>query len=105
MWDGARLIKYAEDDRVYNPGKKTIETFLYAHMTKPDWLFDSLDAYQINGKDKKGNVYFTGYFTPVIEVSAQPTPKYTYPIYTRPDRQKWSGPEAQSMGCCGGKRF
>jgi len=27
MFDGARLIKYDENDRVYNPGRKTIETF------------------------------------------------------------------------------
>lgn len=72
--------------------EKTIETFLYAHVTRPKWLFDSLDAYQIHGKDKKGNVYFTGYFTPVVEVSNEPTPHHTYPIYTRPDKEKWSGP-------------
>lgn len=35
MWDGARLIKYAEDDRVYNPGKKTIETFYISREPKP----------------------------------------------------------------------
>jgi len=72
--------------------KKTIETFLYAHLKQPNLLLDSLDAYQIHGKDKKGNVYFTGYFTPVIAVSAKPSANYTYPIYTRPDREKWSGP-------------
>jgi len=72
--------------------KKTIETFLYAHLKKPKFLLDSLDAYQIHGKDKKGNVYFTGYFTPVISVSDKPSANYTYPIYTRPDKEKWSGP-------------
>lgn len=35
MWDGARLIKYAEDDRVYNPGQKTIETFYISREPKP----------------------------------------------------------------------
>ena len=71
--------------------KKTIETFLYAHLDQPESLLDSLDAYQIHGKDQKGNVYFTGYFTPVIEVAEEPSANYTYPIYTRPDKKKWSG--------------
>ncbi len=34
MFDGARLIKYAEDDRVYNPGRKTIETFYFTQNPK-----------------------------------------------------------------------
>lgn len=72
--------------------KKTIETFVFAHLNPPKFLLDSLDAYQIHGKDKKGNVYFTGYFTPVIEVAAQPSARYSYPIYTRPDKKLWSGP-------------
>jgi len=55
---------------------------LLAHLDQPESLLDSLDAYQIHGKDQKGNVYFTGYFTPVIEVAEKPSAKYTYPIYT-----------------------
>jgi hypothetical protein len=35
MFDGAHLIKYAEDDRVYNPGKKTIEVFYISKDAKP----------------------------------------------------------------------
>jgi hypothetical protein len=35
LWDGARLVKYAEDDRMYNPGFKTVEFFYISKEPKP----------------------------------------------------------------------
>ena len=49
-----------------------------------------LDSYRIKGKDGRGNVYFTGYFTPVLQVSKTKGGAYQYPIYTRP--KNWNGP-------------
>ena len=50
---------------------------------------EHFNAFQIKGEDGKGNVRFTGYFTPVLSVSDKQGPVYKYPIYTRPSR--WSG--------------
>ncbi len=47
-------------------------------------IADYLDAYQLSGKDDRGNVNFTGYFTPIMKVSATKTDVYQYPLYTRP---------------------
>ncbi|WP_375753021.1 murein transglycosylase A [Vibrio sp. HN007] len=40
---------------------------------------------QLGGGDKKGNVLFTGYFSPVIEIRHQPDDVYKYPLYSKPD--------------------
>jgi len=53
----------------------------------------NLDMYQISGKDGKGSVYFTGYYTPVIEANKSKTAKYKYPIYRFPDSWEGSVPE------------
>jgi membrane-bound lytic murein transglycosylase A len=49
-----------------------------------------LNAHQIWGRDQRGNVQFTGYFTPVIKVSREPSGSFKYPIYSRP--LDWEGP-------------
>ena len=48
-----------------------------------------LAAYQTWGKDKKGHVKYTGYFTPEISVKKNPDDLYRYPIYTKP--KDWDG--------------
>ncbi len=40
---------------------------------------------QLGGADKKGNVLFTGYFSPVTELRRKPDEKYKYPLYGLPD--------------------
>jgi membrane-bound lytic murein transglycosylase A len=56
----------------------------------PHELFQYLDAYQLKGKDGRGNVYFTGYYTPVLEASKTQSKTYPYPIYKYP--RNWVGP-------------
>jgi len=68
--------------------QETIE-LLMKYADKPEILNKALDAHQIKGKDDKGNVHFTGYFTPVLKVSRTKDDVYKYPIYQRP--QKWLG--------------
>jgi len=46
---------------------------------------DELDAYRISGEKDSGDVKFTGYYTPLIEVSKRKTKKFKYPIYSKPD--------------------
>ncbi len=52
-------------------------------------LSEYLDAYQTWGGDKRGNVYFTGYFTPVVKVKKYADEVYKYPIYSYPT--DWEG--------------
>ena len=68
----------------YGQLKETIEILLERVKQDPNALSQYLTAYQAWGGDRKGNTYFTGYFTPVMEVSSVPTPKYKYPIYAYP---------------------
>ncbi len=40
---------------------------------------------QLTGADKKGNVLFTGYFSPVIEMRHTPDHLFKYPVYAMPE--------------------
>ncbi len=62
--------------------KNTIDILLQI-KDNPDAVGD-LVAYQIAGQKKKGNVKFTGYYTPLIQVSKRKTKTYKYPIYSKP---------------------
>lgn len=57
---------------------------------QPFGMAKYLNAHQIWGRDQRGNVQFTGYFTPVIKVARKPSGVYKYPIYSRP--LDWEGP-------------
>ncbi|MBU1105161.1 MAG: murein transglycosylase A [Candidatus Riflebacteria bacterium] len=43
-----------------------------------------LACFQINGEDGRGNVHFTGYFTPRLEAREKPDNTFRYPIYGMP---------------------
>lgn len=55
----------------------------------PDQLKNYIDGFKLNGKDQKGSVYFTGYYTPVIEASPVKTKEYNHAIYRYPN--DWEG--------------
>lgn len=57
----------------------------------------TLDMHQIQGKDKKGSVYFTGYYTPVIRANKTKTAKYNHPIYRFPKNWEGSIPERHDI--------
>ncbi len=42
------------------------------------------NTYLLSGKDQKGNVLFTGYYSPLLQVSSVGDETFRYPIYTRP---------------------
>lgn len=67
----------------------TIKELIAWQHTKPIGLPQTIDAYQIQGEDKKGNVHFTGYFTPIIKVKKNKDARFKYPLYTRP--KDWEG--------------
>lgn len=53
-------------------------------LDDPKELHTKLDAYRVGGKKNTGEVQFTGYYTPLIDVSKKKTSKYKYPIYKKP---------------------
>ena len=69
--------------------KRAIEILKAWQQTKPFGIQSQLEAYQIWGNDRRGNVRFTGYFTPVLEVSKKPKGRFQHPIYSRP--LDWEG--------------
>jgi membrane-bound lytic murein transglycosylase A len=74
----------------YAEMKDVIELLLDRKGSQPDDLHHYLEAHQVRGKDRKGSVYFTGYYPPVLKVRKSPTEKYRYPIYAYP--KDWEGP-------------
>lgn len=43
-----------------------------------------IQTQQVVGADKEGNVLYTGYFSPVIEMRHKPDRKFKYPVYRKP---------------------
>ncbi len=68
---GRQLIKAAE----------IIDAFA---KTGIDKHLSSLGFFQIKGEDGKGNVHFTGYFTPLLEAREKADEVFKYPIYAMP---------------------
>ncbi|EOC1799139.1 murein transglycosylase A [Vibrio vulnificus] len=44
-----------------------------------------IETAQLGGGDKQGNVLFTGYFSPVMELRHQADERFKYPVYAKPD--------------------
>lgn len=57
----------------------------------PAQPFPHMRAYKIAGKDNYGNVQFTGYFSPLMQVSRQRTQQFRYPIYGKPSKSMFTG--------------
>jgi membrane-bound lytic murein transglycosylase A len=78
-------LVFDQDDLEY-----VSKLLLENEYTYPADLSQYLDAHQIKGRDGRGNVYFTGYYTPVLEAKRDADEKFKYPIYRYPDN--WVGP-------------
>lgn len=63
---------------------KTIDILERWQHLIPIGIEEELDAHQLRGNDRKGNVKFTAYFSPIVKVSKHKTSKYQYPILSRP---------------------
>jgi membrane-bound lytic murein transglycosylase A len=59
----------------------SLQAFSYQHPMALGSLFD---FYQIAGRDDKGTVKFTGYYTPTLSVSSEQNEEFPYPIFGRP---------------------
>lgn len=93
-----KVLKYRKHQHFRQFGEVEINTEkliqsvenLLERSTDGDALLSAdLAAYQLKGEDGKGNVFFTGYFTPVLKVSKTPTKTFRYPIYARPNSSKF----------------
>ena len=70
---------------------RSLEHFLNFIQTKPsedqmtNYIKDNYLVYTSMGIDHPGQVFFTGYYEPVLEGSLKKDETYKFPIYTRPD--------------------
>jgi membrane-bound lytic murein transglycosylase A len=70
---------------------KSLEHFLNFIRTKPlknelvQYIKKNYLIYTTVGTDTQGQVYFTGYFEPVLKGSLTKNAEYQFPIYARPD--------------------
>ncbi|MDV5171713.1 murein transglycosylase A [Photobacterium rosenbergii] len=64
---------------------RQIENWVAAGSELSDLGNYGIDVAQMGGGDGYGNVMFTGYFSPVIELRHQPDEKYRYPVYGMPE--------------------
>jgi membrane-bound lytic murein transglycosylase A len=70
---------------------RSLDHFLHFIRTKPsedqmtNYIKDNYLVYTSMGDDHPGQVFFTGYYEPVLEGRLQKDETYKFPIYTRPD--------------------
>lgn len=66
--------------------RSTIQLLLQNEDNQP--LGNLLNAWQLKGKDGRGNVYFTGYYTPVIQARRTKEANFTLPVFSKKDATK-----------------
>ncbi len=71
--------KFTRDD--LKRASELLEAWAGSALIPPEEYFD---LYQSAGKDGKGNVKFTGYYSPVLSVSSVRTEEFKYPFYSYP---------------------
>lgn len=90
--DFTTFARQAEQVEIKSPSLKAKYANLYAQLNV--WAQESGDPtelakYGVNieqlaGADNKGNILFTGYFSPVIEMRHTPDHLFKYPVYAKP---------------------
>jgi len=81
----------------YGELRDVLELLVQRVGTQPNDLHQHLELWQTWGDDQQGNVYFTGYFTPVLKVKETCDTKYKYPIYAYPKAWKGKLPTRQQI--------
>lgn len=110
-----RLISYLKDETYYTDDELTIDTDVLEQTLEllQAWndadlntntidtandnnrspkklhLGDLFDTYLLKGRDRKGNVRFTGYYSPIVEVSSEYGGEYVHPIYAKPNEDNY----------------
>ena len=79
------LLKKADDQKIgdleVEADKMTQVVDIFRKAKSQKELTAALDAYQIKGDDQKGNVRFTGYYSPVVSARRKADAVYKYPVY------------------------
>ena len=79
------LLKKADDKKIgdleVEADKMAQVVDIFRKAKSPKELAAALDAYQIKGDDQKGNVRFTGYYSPVVSARRKADAVYKYPVY------------------------
>jgi len=60
-------------------------------------FFPDLDVYLHSGRDGRGNVHFTGYYTPLIEADTTRDDVYRFPLYRYPDTLEGTLPTREEI--------
>lgn len=91
--DYSAFLKQSDEVVHNSPSMAKIYQPLYSQLS--EWAMESGDpkdlqqfgiqTAQLGGADQRGNVMFTGYFSPVIELRHTPDDEYKYPVYGKPN--------------------
>ncbi|EAR54433.1 putative membrane-bound lytic murein transglycosylase A [Photobacterium sp. SKA34] len=73
--------------RKYGPLYNKLEKWISAGGDPSTLANYDIEAAQMGGGDNKGNVMFTGYYSPVIELRHTPNATFRYPVYAMPKCQ------------------
>ncbi|MFW5839120.1 MAG: MltA domain-containing protein [Planctomycetota bacterium] len=63
-------------------------------------IMQDFDFYTSVGWDGRGTVLFTGYYTPILQASMQPTARFRYPLFSPPEGLV-KGPNGEILGIRG----
>jgi membrane-bound lytic murein transglycosylase A len=63
--------------------EEVVKIFQEGHS--PEKLTSALDAYQLCGSDRRGNIKFTGYYSPVIAARYKQDAVFKFPVYWSKD--------------------
>lgn len=91
--DFSKFSMQAEQVIINSPSMALRYQALYEQLNS--WVVESgeptelanfgIQTAQMGGGDKKGNVLFTGYFSPVMELRHEADDTYKYPVYSLPE--------------------
>lgn len=71
--------------KIYQPLYEKLNEWVLQSGEPLDLANFGIQAAQLGGGDKQGNVLFTGYFSPVMELRHEPNETYKYPVYSKPN--------------------
>ncbi|MDR9830193.1 murein transglycosylase A [Vibrio sp. FNV 38] len=91
--DFTKFAAQAEQVVVNSPSMAKTYQDLYLQLN--EWALQSgeptelasygVQSAQLGGGDSQGNVLFTGYFSPVMELRHEATEEFKYPVYSKPN--------------------
>ncbi|MDN3698908.1 murein transglycosylase A [Vibrio cortegadensis] len=71
--------------KIYQPLYEQLEAWALQSGDPSDLANFGIQTAQLGGGDSQGNVLFTGYFSPVIELRHEANEEYQYPVYGQPE--------------------